>query len=135
MAASTTSAGALRTQCVFPERTDPHVAWSTPAKSLLRIFRSRMWVNLFSDSSENEILTDYKGAAASRLDNKHALGYLTAYYFADHTPRQSVSHGTGRRMYPGFNAISEGRAQLINLGLTRAWGRQHGERSALQLSA
>ncbi len=110
------------TQCVFPNAQIPTSIWSAPAKSLLNyIPQPNVGSNLFSDSAENETLTDHK--AAARFDMNTRFGNLTAYYFTDqYFMDNPYPTGQGGANVPGFNAISDGRAQLISLGLTRAWG-------------
>jgi carboxypeptidase family protein len=110
------------TQCVFPNAQIPTSIWSAPAKSLLNyIPQPNVGSNLFSDSAENETLTDHK--AAARFDVNTRFGNLTAYYFTDqYSMDNPYPTGQGGANVPGFNAVSDGRAQLISLGLTRAWG-------------
>ena len=130
------SAGcASNTQCVFPNAQVPTSIWSSPAKSLLNyIPQPNVGSNLFSDSAENETLTDHK--AAARFDMNTRFGNLSAYYFTDqYFMDNPYPTGQGGANVPGFNAISDGRAQLISLGLTKSLGRQYGERSAVQLHA
>ncbi|HZD30447.1 MAG TPA: carboxypeptidase-like regulatory domain-containing protein [Candidatus Angelobacter sp.] len=117
------SSGCLSTaQCVFPSAQIPSSVWSAPAKSLLQyIPQPNIGSNLFSDSGENEILGDHKGSA--RLDFKTPPGQLSSYYFVDqYTLNQPYPTAQGGANVPGFNAISQGRAQLISVGLTSVFG-------------
>jgi hypothetical protein len=111
-----------KSQCVFPSAQIPMAAWSAPAKNLLQyIPQPNLGVNQFSDSTQNETLTDNK--AAARIDVHTPLGDLAAYYFVDqYTMNNPYPTAQGGANVPGFNAISNGRAQLASLGLTRAWG-------------
>jgi hypothetical protein len=108
--------------CVFPDAILPAAAWSTPAKALLNFIpKPNVDDNKFSDSSQNETLGDNK--AALRLDWTTRIGSLSAYYFRDgyhlDNPYPTAQGGAS---VPGFNAVSQGRAQLVNLGWTRPRG-------------
>ena len=111
-----------RTQCVFPNAEIPTAIWSAPAKALLQyIPQPNVASNLFSDSAENELLGDHKGSA--RVDLKTPLGQLSAYYFIDqYNIDQPYPTAQGGANVPGFNAASQGRAQLVSLGLTHVFG-------------
>ena len=117
-----TSGCASNTQCVFPGAQIPTSLWSSPAKTLLQyIPQPNVGNNLFSDSSQNETLGDQKGSA--RLDWTSPLGNLSGYYFLDqYALNQPYPTGQGGANVPGFNASSHGRAQLIAIGLTHAFG-------------
>lgn len=106
--------------CVFPGGVIPNAAWSAPARNLLTyIPEPNTGTNIFATSRENQTLTDNK--AALRLDWTTAHGGFSAYYFRDgyrlDNPYPTAQGGAN---VPGFNAISQGRAQLVNLGWTRA---------------
>ena len=107
---------------VFPNGVIPQSAWSAPAKTLLQyIPQPNAGSNLFSSSSANETLGDNKGAA--RIDVSTRFGDLTGYYFIDqYTMDNPYPTAQGGANVPGFNALSNGRAQLFSLGLTKAWG-------------
>jgi hypothetical protein len=107
---------------VFANAVIPQSAWSVPAKALLQyIPQPNVGQNLFSSSAENETLGDNK--AAARVDVNTRVGNLSGYYFVDqymlNNPYPTAQGGAN---VPGFNALSNGRAQLFNLGLTKAWG-------------
>jgi carboxypeptidase family protein len=107
---------------VFPNAVIPQSAWSAPAKTLLQyIPQPNAGQNLFSSSAGNETLGDNKGAA--RIDVNTRFGNLAGYYFVDQyrmdNPYPTAQGGAN---VPGFHALSNGRAQLFSLGLTRAWG-------------
>ena len=76
---------------------------------------------MFSTSRENQTLTDNK--AALRMDYAIKNGNLSAYYFGDgyelNNPYPTAQGGAN---VPGFSAVSRGRAQLVNLGWTKAAG-------------
>lgn len=109
-------------QCVFPNAVIPERAWSAPAKALVKYIPTpNSGTNTFFTSAENQILGNNK--AAVRLDFNTHFGNLSAYYFRDgyrlDNPYPTAQGGAN---VPGFNALSTGRAQLINLGWTKPWG-------------
>ncbi len=109
-------------QCVFPNAKIPNAIWSEPAAALLPyIPTANIGTNLFSNSTQNETLSDNK--AAARIDTATRFGNLAAYYFVDqYTMDNPYPAAQGGANVPGFNAISNGRAQLFSLALTKAWG-------------
>lgn len=110
------------TQCVFPNARIPLAAWSVPSATLLPYIPSpNQGDSIFSSSSGNESLRDDK--AALRLDATSRWGSFSAYYFVDdYEVDNPYPTGQGGANVPGFNAISRGRAQLLSLGFTRAFG-------------
>jgi Carboxypeptidase regulatory-like domain len=108
--------------CVFPGGIIPDSAWSAPARSLLKYIPApNVGTNVFSTSQENQTLTDNK--AALRLDWKAKVGDFSTYYFSDgYELDNPFPTAQGGANVPGFNAVSRGRAQLINLGWTRTAG-------------
>lgn len=108
--------------CVFPNAVIPTAAWSAPSKALLQYIPTpNAGTSTFSDSTQNETLNDDKEAL--RLDWTTRYGTLSAYYFRDgYVLDNPYPTSQGGASVPGFNAISHGRAQLLNLGWTRAWG-------------
>jgi len=113
---------AAANDCVFPNAVIPDAAWSAPAKALLSFIpKPNIGNNTFSDSSQNETLGDNK--AALRLDWTTRVGNLSAYYFRDgYDLDNPYPTAQGGASVPGFNAVSRGRAQLVNLGWTKPWG-------------
>jgi hypothetical protein len=109
-------------QCVLPGAQIPRRAWSAPAIALLPyVPQPNQRGNTFSSSSENQTLRDDKGAI--RLDAITRAGALSAYYFADDYHLDNpYPTGQGGANVPGFNAVSLGRAQLVNLALTTTLG-------------
>lgn len=107
---------------VFSNGLIPQSAWSAPAKALLQyIPQPNVGTNIFLSSAENETLGDNK--AAARIDVNTRFGNLAGYYFIDqYTLDNPYPTAQGGANVPGFNALSNGRAQLFNLGLTKAWG-------------
>ena len=106
------------TACVLPNAQIPASAWSAPAKALLQyIPEPNQAASQFSTAAYNEILRDDKGAA--RIDTNTRWGTLAAYYSADdYFLNDPYPTGQGGANVPGFNAISQGRAQLGSVGLT-----------------
>ena len=107
---------------IFPNYQIPTSLWSTPAKNLMQyIPLPNIGTNQYSSSSQNEILSDNK--AGARFDTNTRFGDLSAYYFIDqYNLNNPYPTGQGGANVPGFNALSNGRAQLYSLGLTKAIG-------------
>lgn len=99
----------------------PQSAWSAPALALLQyIPLANQGGTIFSSSAENESLRDDKGAM--RADAATRWGTISAYYFADdYRLDNPYPTGQGGANVPGFNAISQGRAQLFSLGFTKTF--------------
>ncbi len=110
-------------QCVFPNAIIPQQAWSSPAQHLLQyIPLPNDGPSTFSTGSDGETVRDDKGSF--RIDgNTTRLGLLTAYYFIDdYTVNNPFPSGQGGATVPGFNALTLGRGQLLNLGDTKSFG-------------
>jgi len=107
---------------VFPDGQIPQSAWSAPAKYLLAsIPEPNAGASLFATSAEAETLGDDKGAL--RADWTHGKGTLTGYYFLDnYSLSNPYPTGTGGASVPGFDATSNGRAQLASIGHTITFG-------------
>ncbi len=105
--------------CVFPGAVIPTKAWSAPAMNLLKYIPTPNNANgTFSTSAFNETLRDDKGAY--RLDANTHWGMLTAYYFLDDWSQDNpYPVAQGGANVPGFNALYQGRSQLIDLGDTK----------------
>ena len=109
-------------QCVFPNATIPQSIWSAPAAALLKyIPLPNVGGNLFSDSSQNEILGNNKGAV--RLDVVTSpFGSISAYYLIDqYAMNNPYPTQQGGANVPGFNALSDGRAQLFSLSVVKTF--------------
>ena len=117
----TVSAGEPYSQ-VFPDGQIPRSAWSAPAQSLLQyIPQPNAGTSLFATAAEAETLEDNKGAL--RADWTHNKSTLTAYYFVDNYSLDNpYPTGTGGANVPGFDATSNGRAQLANVAHTVTFG-------------
>ncbi len=107
---------------VFADGQIPLSAWSAPATALLRyVPQPNAGSALFSTSAEAETLQDDKGAV--RADWTYGKSMLTAYYFLDdYWIDNPYPTGTGGASVPGFDATSNGRAQLLNLAHTITFG-------------
>ena len=103
---------------VFPTGRIPQSAWSSPAKYLLAsIPQPNAGTALFATAAEAETLQDDKGAL--RLDWTRGKETLTGYYFLDgYSLDNPYPTGTGGASVPGFDATSNGLAQLASLGHT-----------------
>ena len=108
--------------CVFPNAVIPQGAWSLPAQRLLQyIPQPNVGSNEFSDASLAQQLSDNKGAA--RVDANTRFGNLSAYYFIDnYNLNNPYPTAQGGANVPGFNALSNGQSQLLNLSDTKAFG-------------
>ena len=122
---------------VFPNGVIPQSIWSCrPPRRLHRntFPKPNVGPNAFSTSSQNETLGDNK--AAARFDSTQAWAILSAYYFIDqYNLNNPYPTAQGGANVPGFNALSNGRAQLLSLGLDQSLRRPHRQRGALQLHA
>jgi hypothetical protein len=107
---------------VFPTGRIPLSAWSAPARYLLNsIPMPNAGTALFETSAQAQTLTDDKGAL--RVDWVHGKGILTGYYFIDgYSLDNPYPTGTGGASVPGFDATSNGRAQLFSLGHSITFG-------------
>ena len=108
---------------VFPGNAIPESAWSAPAKNLLQYIPTpNSGESTFSTGSENKDVRDDK--MSFRMDgNGGGWGQLSAYYFFDdYTVNNPYPASVGGASVPGFNALTIGRAQLINLGDTKTFG-------------
>lgn len=107
---------------VFPGGVIPRSAWSAPAKALLNyIPQPNQAGDSFSTSGYNQDLRDDKSAV--RIDDHTKFGDLAAYYFFDdYSLNNPYPTGQGGATVPGFNAITLGRAQLLSLSDTKAFG-------------
>jgi len=107
--------------CVFPGAVIPSNAWSLPAQHLLQyIPKPNVGSNIFSQSSISQRLNDNKGSG--RVDATSRFGNISAYYFIDdYNLNNPYPTAQGGADVPGFNALSNGRAQLFDLGDTKTF--------------
>ncbi|MGA2653221.1 MAG: carboxypeptidase regulatory-like domain-containing protein [Terracidiphilus sp.] len=107
---------------VFPDGKIPQSTWSAPANNLLSyIPQPNAGTGLFATAAQAQTLSDDKGAL--RADWTHGKGTLTAYYFLDgYSLDNPYPTGTGGASVPGFDATSNGHAQLLSLAHTVTFG-------------
>ena len=108
---------------VFPGGIIPPNVWSAPAQHLLQyIPLPNDGPATFSTGAEGETVRDDKGSF--KIDaNSARFGLLSAYYFFDdYSLNNPYPTGQGGASVPGFNALTLGRAQLVNLGDTKTFG-------------
>ena len=108
--------------CVFPNAVIPPTAWSVPAQKMLQYIPAPNTPRgTFATSSYNQTLHDDK--AGARIDANTPWGLISAYYFIDDfylvNPYPVAQSGAS---VPGFSAGTTGRAQLLTLGDTKAFG-------------
>jgi hypothetical protein len=114
---------ASSSQCVLPNAVIPQRAWSVPAEHLLQcIPLPNTGTATYSNASLVQRLHDDKGSA--RVDTQMArFGSISAYYFIDdydlNNPYPTQQGGAN---VPGFNALSNGQSQLLNLTDTKTLG-------------
>jgi TonB dependent receptor len=115
-------------QCVFPNAQIPQSAWSPVAKNVIAlglIPQPNSANNFFETSKYAQTLNNNKGGV--RVDQNTRFGTLFAYYFADDYllydpyPNQGVNTAVPASGFT-YGANTTGRAQLINLGLTKSFG-------------
>lgn len=102
--------------CVFPNGLIPTAAWDPTTAHLLQYIprQTNPAAGTFSTSAYSQRLTDYKGSI--RVDTTSRFGTLFGYYFIDDFSLNNPYY-SGINV-PGFNSLSKGRAQMVNLGLT-----------------
>jgi Carboxypeptidase regulatory-like domain len=107
---------------VFPDGQIPQAVWSMPARTLLQyVPKPNAGGALFTTAAETQALRDDKGAL--RADWTHGKGTLTVYYFLDdYSLDNPYPTGTGGASVPGFDAASNGRAQLASAAHTATFG-------------
>jgi hypothetical protein len=107
---------------VFPDGKIPQSAWSAPANYLLAsIPQANAGAELFATARQAETLSDNKGAL--RMDWSHGKGTLTGFYFLDNYSLDNpYPTGTGGASVPGFDATSNGRAQLLSVAHVMTFG-------------
>ena len=100
---------------VFPTGKIPQSIWSAPRKVSARLHsQAQCSDGVFETADAAETLADNKGAM--RADWTLGKGTLSAYYFLDqYSLDNPYPTGTGGASVPGFDATSNGRAQLFSL--------------------
>ena len=107
---------------VFSTSVIPQSIWPAPARYLLAsIPRPNAGAAVFETASAAETLDDNKGGL--RADWSRGPSTLTGYYFLDqYSLDNPYPTGTGGANVPGFDATSNGRAQLASLQHTMTFG-------------
>ena len=102
---------------IFPGGQIPSSVFSAPAQHLLQyIPKPNYDAGSFSTSSYAQRIRDDKGSV--RLDRTTRWGKLSGYYFLDdYSLLNPYPTAQGGATVPGFNAESDGRAQLYSLNL------------------
>jgi hypothetical protein len=103
--------------CVFPNARIPQSAWGAPVKSLMQYIPDPNNGDYFTTSAYPDSLTDNK--MSGRIDANTRVGMISGYYFwddYDHLDPRTTSN------LPGFSNSTIGRAQQINLGVTKSFG-------------
>jgi len=115
--------GCTQSTCVFPGAVIPMSAWSEPSKHLLQyIPPPNIDAFTFSTGSQSKKVRDDK--TSFRMDyNSNRWGTLSGYYyFDDYKLDNPYPTGQGGASVPGFNALTLGRAQLVNLSQKKTIG-------------
>ena len=122
-------------QCVFPNAQIPQTAWASPVTHLLPYIQPPNIItpngDFYSTSAFDERLRDDKGGL--RLDGNTRFGMLSGYYYMDDYLLNNPYHNAPE--FPGFSALTPGRAQLFNLGLITNFGSTAVNRAPLKLHA
>ncbi|HMD84113.1 MAG TPA: carboxypeptidase regulatory-like domain-containing protein [Terriglobia bacterium] len=105
------------TGCVFPNYTIPQSAFSAPAVADQKFILPPNSGAYYTSSAYKGTLRDDK--ASARLDGNTRLGMVSGYYFIDD---DIALNPYGGASMPGFASSNNGRAQIINLGITKALG-------------
>lgn len=110
-------------QCVFPNAVIPQRVWSAPAQNLLKYIPTPNNGSVtFSTGSQGQHLRDDKGSFRVDAETRR-WGRLSAYYFFDDFKLDNpYPTGQGGANVPGFDALNNGRAQLVNLSDSRTFG-------------
>jgi hypothetical protein len=113
-------------QCVFPNLMVPKTAWSPVAVAMTNlglIPQPNSANNFYDSSSYKQNLRDDKGGI--RIDQNSRYGTLFGYYFADDYLLNSPFPSGGATVPAAtfaYNAVTAGRAQMINLGDAKNFG-------------
>jgi hypothetical protein len=107
---------------VFPNGVIPQSAWSGPAKALLKYIPAPNLPNgEFATSAQDQTLADNKGAI--RMDANSRWGKISGYYaIDDYALNNPYPTQQGGATVPGFNALTNGRSQLVSMSDTMTFG-------------
>jgi hypothetical protein len=109
--------------CVFPNAVIPQRAWSAPAQNLLQyIPLPNVGASEYANATLAQHLNDGKGSV--RVDAPSTrFGAVSVYYFLDdYNLNNPYPTAQGGANVPGFNALSNGQAQLASLSATKSFG-------------
>ncbi|MGD0128728.1 MAG: carboxypeptidase regulatory-like domain-containing protein [Terriglobia bacterium] len=112
-----TSGCTTNAQCVFPNAVIPQSAFSAPSQFLMKYIPLPNLGPYYTTSAYKETLRDDK--ASGRIDANTRLGMVSGYYFIDD---DILVNPYGGASLPGFASSNNGRAQIINVGITKAFG-------------
>jgi hypothetical protein len=112
-----TSGCTSSSQCVFPNAVIPQSAISPPAEFLEKYIPLPNSGSDFTTSAYKETLRDDKGSG--RIDANTRLGMVSAYYFIDD---DFLVNPYASDNVPGFASGNNGRAQIMNVGITKSMG-------------
>jgi hypothetical protein len=112
-----TSGCTSNTACVFPNAVIPQSAFSAPAQFLMKYIPLPNAGAYYTTSAFKSTLRDDK--ASGRIDANTRLGMVSGYYFIDDDIGVNPYGGAS---LPGFASSNNGRAQIMNVGITKAFG-------------
>jgi len=104
-------------QCVLPNAVIPQSVFSAPATALQKYILPPNSGAYYTTSAYKGTLRDDK--ASARIDGNTRLGMISGYYFIDDDIQLNPYGGAS---LPGFASSNNGRAQIINLGITKTLG-------------
>ncbi len=110
----------VNTACVFPNAIVPQSAITIPSSNLFKYIPLPNDGPNFTTAADNATLKDDKGGI--RIDYGGAdsrSGMISGYYFLDDF---TTSDPYTSSSFPGFSTSNDGRAQMINVSDTRAFG-------------
>ena len=105
------------TACVFPNAIIPSPAITTPSQNLLKYIPVSNSGQYFSTAANNSQLDDSKGGI--RVDWNTRFRNISGYYFIDDF---TLNNPYGGASLPGFNTLTVGRSQLVNVSHTKTLG-------------
>jgi len=103
--------------CAFPNAVIPQSAISAPAQFLMKYIPLPNAGSYYTTSAFKSTLRDDKGSG--RIDGNTRLGMVSGYYFIDDDIGVNPYGGAS---LPGFASSNNGRAQIMNVGITKAFG-------------
>ncbi|MGD0227960.1 MAG: carboxypeptidase regulatory-like domain-containing protein [Terriglobia bacterium] len=104
-------------QCVLPNAVIPQSVFSAPANADQKYILPPNSGAYYTTSAYKGTLRDDK--ASARIDGNTHLGMISGYYFIDDDIQLNPYGGASM---PGFASSNNGRAQIMNLGITKSFG-------------